>query len=173
MPDGNAAAWGAALPWCTPQGVRLTGRVLGTSGLRLPVLYPDRVVLVRTVAGGAVHECPAPFRPLRAAIGPDGVPMWCAFEGGLWRWTPGEAPERVIDTPVPIHLHVTGEGAVRIDAATRAEDGAAIRRRLRTAWQWRAGASQLDWVSNIATAHAKFVQDVSAAYVSAAREMLK
>jgi hypothetical protein len=36
-----------------------------------------------------------------------------------------------------------------------------------------AGASQLDWVSNIAQAHAKFVQDVSAAYVSAARDMLK
>ena len=36
-----------------------------------------------------------------------------------------------------------------------------------------AGASQLDWVSNIAQAHAKFVQDVSAAYVSAARNMLK
>jgi len=36
-----------------------------------------------------------------------------------------------------------------------------------------AGASQLDWVSNIATAHAQFVKDVSAAYVSATREMLK
>lgn len=36
-----------------------------------------------------------------------------------------------------------------------------------------AGASQLDWVTNIAQAHAKFVQDVSAAYVSAARDMLK
>jgi len=36
-----------------------------------------------------------------------------------------------------------------------------------------AGASQLDWVSSIASAHAKFVQDVSAAYVAAAREMLK
>jgi hypothetical protein len=36
-----------------------------------------------------------------------------------------------------------------------------------------AGASQLDWVSSIAAAHAKFVQDVSSAYVSAAREMLK
>jgi hypothetical protein len=36
-----------------------------------------------------------------------------------------------------------------------------------------AGASQLDWVSSIAAAHAKFVQDVSAAYVSAARETLK
>jgi predicted RNA-binding Zn ribbon-like protein len=36
-----------------------------------------------------------------------------------------------------------------------------------------AGASQLDWVSSIAAAHAKFVSDVSAAYVSAAREMLK
>ena len=36
-----------------------------------------------------------------------------------------------------------------------------------------AGATQLDWVSSIAAAHANFVQDVSAAYVSAAREMLK
>jgi hypothetical protein len=36
-----------------------------------------------------------------------------------------------------------------------------------------AGASQLDWVSNIAAAHAKFVEDVSKAYVSAARDMLK
>ena len=36
-----------------------------------------------------------------------------------------------------------------------------------------AGASQLDWVTNIAQAHAKFVQEVSAAYVSAARDMLK
>ncbi|WP_436519881.1 alpha-galactosidase [Actinoplanes sp. HUAS TT8] len=48
--DGNAAAWGAALPWCTPQGVRLNGRTLGTVGLRLPVLYPDRVLLVRVTA---------------------------------------------------------------------------------------------------------------------------
>lgn len=39
--------------------------------------------------------------------------------------------------------------------------------------QHAAGASQLDWVSSIAQAHAKFVQDVSSAYVSAAREMLK
>lgn len=36
-----------------------------------------------------------------------------------------------------------------------------------------AGASQLEWVSSIAQAHARFVQEVSVAYVSAAREMLK
>ncbi|HWS35566.1 MAG TPA: alpha-galactosidase [Actinoplanes sp.] len=48
--DGNAAAWGAALPWCTPRGVRLSGRALGTAGLRLPVLYPDRVLLIRATA---------------------------------------------------------------------------------------------------------------------------
>jgi alpha-galactosidase len=50
VPDGNAAAWGAALPWCTPTGLRLPGRVLDTAGLRLPVLYPDRVLLVRATA---------------------------------------------------------------------------------------------------------------------------
>ncbi len=53
-PDGNAAAWGAALPWCTPQGVRLTGRALATAGLRLPVLYPDRVMLVRATEASRV-----------------------------------------------------------------------------------------------------------------------
>jgi hypothetical protein len=36
-----------------------------------------------------------------------------------------------------------------------------------------AGGSDLDWVSSIAQAHAKFIQDVSAAYVQAARDMLK
>jgi hypothetical protein len=36
-----------------------------------------------------------------------------------------------------------------------------------------AKAGQLEWVSAVASAHAKFVQDVSAAYISAAREMMK
>ena len=36
-----------------------------------------------------------------------------------------------------------------------------------------ATASQLDWVQAVATTHAKFVQDVSGAYIKAAREMLK
>jgi hypothetical protein len=39
--------------------------------------------------------------------------------------------------------------------------------------QQAAGASQIDWVNTVAQAHAKFIQDVSAAYVSAARDMLK
>ena len=36
-----------------------------------------------------------------------------------------------------------------------------------------AGASQLEWVQSIAQAHAKFVTDISNAYVKAARDMLK
>jgi hypothetical protein len=36
-----------------------------------------------------------------------------------------------------------------------------------------ASASQLDWVSAVAATHAKFVQDVSAAYINAARQTLK
>lgn len=35
-----------------------------------------------------------------------------------------------------------------------------------------AGASQLDWVNALASAHARYVQDVSKAYTDAAREML-
>jgi hypothetical protein len=36
-----------------------------------------------------------------------------------------------------------------------------------------ASASQLDWVSALATTHAKFIGDVSASYTKAARELLK
>ena len=36
-----------------------------------------------------------------------------------------------------------------------------------------AGATQLDWVQNMASAQAKFIQEMSNAYLSAAREMLK
>jgi len=39
--------------------------------------------------------------------------------------------------------------------------------------QQAAGATQIDWVNTVAQAHAKFIQDVSSAYVSAARDMLK
>lgn len=35
-----------------------------------------------------------------------------------------------------------------------------------------AGASQIEWVNALAHAHARYVQDVSKAYTSAAREML-
>jgi hypothetical protein len=36
-----------------------------------------------------------------------------------------------------------------------------------------ASASQVDWVSALATTHAKFISDVSASYTKAARELLK
>jgi len=35
-----------------------------------------------------------------------------------------------------------------------------------------AGASQLEWVSALASTHASFMQDVSAAYTKAARDLL-
>jgi hypothetical protein len=35
------------------------------------------------------------------------------------------------------------------------------------------GGNQLDWISTLASAHAKFVEDISAAYVEAARDTVK
>ncbi|GAA1313519.1 alpha-galactosidase [Saccharothrix xinjiangensis] len=49
-PDGNAHNWGIPLPWWSPEGVTLPGRVLGAAGVQAPVLYPERVVLVRATA---------------------------------------------------------------------------------------------------------------------------
>ncbi|GAA1910386.1 alpha-galactosidase [Streptomyces sodiiphilus] len=47
VPDGNAHRWGAELPWWSPRGVRLPGRVLGGPGLQAPVLFPERLALLR------------------------------------------------------------------------------------------------------------------------------
>ena len=46
-PDGNAHRWGAHLPWWREEGVRLSGRVLEQAGIQVPVLYPERLVLLR------------------------------------------------------------------------------------------------------------------------------
>jgi hypothetical protein len=35
------------------------------------------------------------------------------------------------------------------------------------------GGSQLDWISALASAHTKFVEDMSAAYIKAARDTVK
>ncbi|MDT0344239.1 alpha-galactosidase [Streptomyces litchfieldiae] len=50
VPDGNAHRWGVPLPWWTEEGVRLPGRVLEDAGLQAPVLFPERLVLVRATA---------------------------------------------------------------------------------------------------------------------------
>jgi alpha-galactosidase len=52
IPDGNAHRWGVPLPWWTPGGVRLPGRVLAEAGLQAPVLFPERLVLLRATAAG-------------------------------------------------------------------------------------------------------------------------
>jgi alpha-galactosidase len=44
--EGLGSHW-LSLPWWTPDGVRLTGRVLAEVGLQAPVLFPEHLVLVR------------------------------------------------------------------------------------------------------------------------------
>ncbi|QHT54987.1 alpha-galactosidase [Cellulomonas sp. H30R-01] len=44
--EGLGSHW-LSLPWWTPDGVRLTGRVLAEVGLQVPVLFPEHLVLVR------------------------------------------------------------------------------------------------------------------------------
>lgn len=44
--DGVASQW-TRLPWWGPEGVRLTGRVLSEVGLQAPVLFSERLVLLR------------------------------------------------------------------------------------------------------------------------------
>ncbi|MEJ2858015.1 MULTISPECIES: alpha-galactosidase [unclassified Saccharothrix] len=49
VPDGNPHHWGVALPWWE-NGVQLTGRALTSTGIQSPVLYPERLVLLRATA---------------------------------------------------------------------------------------------------------------------------
>jgi alpha-galactosidase len=50
FPDGNAIRWGVQLPWWTPEGVTTSGRALAAAGVQAPVLFPERMVLVRATA---------------------------------------------------------------------------------------------------------------------------
>jgi alpha-galactosidase len=47
IPDGTAHNWGVPLPWWTAEGVELPGAALASAGLQAPVLYPERLVLIR------------------------------------------------------------------------------------------------------------------------------
>ncbi|CAL9569811.1 Alpha-galactosidase [Streptomyces sp. enrichment culture] len=47
VPDGIAHHWGIRLPWWSEEGVELPGSVLAEAGLQAPVLYPERLVLLR------------------------------------------------------------------------------------------------------------------------------
>jgi hypothetical protein len=103
---------------------------------------PDRALLYRAASDAKAVVFAAPFRPLRGAALADGSSIWCAFDGGLWRWQPGTAPIHQVDTPIPIHLHLDGD-VVRVDAGTRRVDGTAIRRGITCAWTWRPGDTEL------------------------------
>lgn len=50
--DPDAVRRGTALPWWTPDGVRLTGRALATTGLQMPLLHPETLVLLRATRVG-------------------------------------------------------------------------------------------------------------------------
>jgi hypothetical protein len=121
--------WGE-LPW-------------GSDGGAVAWHNPDKVVLFRDRRGGHVRVADTPFRPLRCIVPDDGVPLWCGFHGGVWRWQPGQEPQLLIETPTPIHFHLEADAAIRIEAATRGPDDAALRVRRSEAWHWRPGTREL------------------------------
>jgi hypothetical protein len=114
----------------------------GREGGSLAWHGPNHRMLWRPRAGDPVRDMTLPFRPLRVAVPSDGLPIWCAFTGGLWHALPGRESVHLVDTPPPIHLHLTRQG-VRVDPATRTEDGTPVRRRLSSGSLWRFGASAL------------------------------
>ena len=49
---GDVVTHGRSVPWWRPDGVRATGRVLATAGVRAPQLSPERLVLLRATRVG-------------------------------------------------------------------------------------------------------------------------
>jgi 6-hydroxymethylpterin diphosphokinase MptE-like protein len=106
---------------------------------------PDRALLYRESDCGSVTVVDVAFRPVRGVVLPDGASLWCAYDGGLWRWQPGALPQQVAHTETPIHVSLDGT-RVRIDPATRRLDGAAVRRRMSHAWHWQPDTGALSTV---------------------------
>ena len=89
-----------------------------TSKVRLVLLPADSDPIVETV----------PFEPTQVVIMPDGSPIWCALEGGLWDWLPGRLGRLIGETP---------SGCLRLDGpdlavapVARDKSGRVVRRRL-------------------------------------------
>ncbi|WP_225839332.1 alpha-galactosidase [Streptomyces sp. NK08204] len=65
VPDGIAHHRGLRLPWWTPEGVELPGSVLSEAGIQAPVLYPERLVLLRATR----RQAPGGGRPSHYTAG--------------------------------------------------------------------------------------------------------
>lgn len=102
---------------------------------------PGRL-LWRTSDEGRVHVLDAPFRPNRLLALDTNVFLCAARGGGLWRWVPGTAPERVADAPPSLSIRLDA-GGVRLDELTFDAMGYANRSMAGRAWQWRPGETTL------------------------------
>jgi hypothetical protein len=131
-----------AYEWPRP----IWGALPAASGTVFAWHNPDRVLLYRRDSRTKPEVIGVPFRPVRGVVAADGSSIWCAFEGGLWRWRPDFPVEFLVETPTPIHLHALGE-AVRVDLATRRVDGTPVRRRLTSSLLWQPGARSLSAVA--------------------------
>ena len=78
-----------------------------------------------------------------------------------------EATKRIRDLNERLITSSKGAGLVTLDASEKALQSLVdFEEKVST-------ATQLDWVSALATTHAKFITDVSASYTQAARDLLK
>ncbi|MDE3155564.1 MAG: hypothetical protein KGN76_10710, partial [Acidobacteriota bacterium] len=115
----------------------------GGDGGRLAWSIGDRPsLLFRPSADAAdidIVRVDVPFRPVRAAAGPDGRPVWTSLDGGLWTWLPGErAARRVVDVGPAVGI-VWQDGAFRIDPLPVLPDGSTPRIVADFAWRWMPG----------------------------------
>jgi hypothetical protein len=93
---------------------------------------PKPVVLVRTPGAERPLMQDIPFRAHRVARLSDGAPVWAAWDGGLWTWTP-DGVRRLVETP-PVHgVHVEGS-RVRLDPLAVWPHGGVIPTRLPYVW---------------------------------------
>jgi hypothetical protein len=87
---------------------------------------------------GGIGSTGTPFRPNRVIESAPGEFLCVAYEGGLWAWRPGAAPERLASTPPAIALHQEN-GGIALSPIARDDAGATLRHSSLPDRVWRDG----------------------------------
>jgi hypothetical protein len=121
-------------------GAPVTGAAYVAGGLVAWNQFERRLMWIAGEAGP--RQIDVPFRPLRPSAAADGSVLWCTMDEGLWRWRPGDAPRKLVETPPLIWCEAIGEG-YRLHPATRVAEAPARRIRLARGWEWLPGTDAL------------------------------
>ena len=142
----DLAADGTTMPgrrWPAP----ITSEVpWGVDGGALAWNAVDATAHLRSRREGECVSAPASFKPMHAAVAPDGAVYWTDAQAGLWQWTPGHVATRVALLPAAGIPRFEGADLV-VAPMPRDAAGRAARQRLRYEWKVDRATGAVDTVA--------------------------